>query len=498
MGMRLKSISLISSLLIILLLICLLLIAYGSQHTVPRGVKISGWTLNGMTIAQMDFHFKNIIPLIGEQQVTFTCNGLGCDKQSSKNEPFRQSFWKSTKINLRDLGVKNNFTEIAASLHSVEEGNWLKRAWTRWRLRNTAYNVQLNFDETKLLEAIQHNWLTASRFQPINAYRKIDIDDSIHIFPEINAYRMNIKELSIRLLAIMPNSTSPWLLQLKQGTPLAMNINLPLEIKKPSITSLSLQNQGITSRISQFTTEFSTSAAGRIHNISVSAQTMQDQLLAPGEIFDYSQIIRQTEKSFGYQEAPVIYNGKLVPGIGGGICQVSTTLYNAVLRAGLQIIERRNHSLPVSYVPLGQDATYSTGYINFRFRNNTEHFILIRSSIEQNTLTVKLFGTFEKTKSFDITSNIVKRLQPATKYLFNAALAPNEKQTLQLGKLGYIVETYRFQKENGVIKNKEMISRDTYPSQPTLVAVGKGGKVKVSPEEPNLLEDGVSGPNFGR
>ena len=101
--------------------------------------------------------------------------------------------------------------------------------------------------------------------------------------------------------------------------------------------------------------------------------------MAPGETFDYSKIIAQTEAKFGYKEAPVILNGNLVPGIGGGICQVSTTLYNAVLRSGLEIVERRNHSLPVSYVTLGQDATFANGYINFKFRNNTDAYLWIRT-----------------------------------------------------------------------------------------------------------------------
>ncbi|MEX2459846.1 MAG: G5 domain-containing protein [Paenibacillaceae bacterium] len=115
-----------------------------------------------------------------------------------------------------------------------------------------------------------------------------------------------------------------------------------------------------------------------------------------------------------------------------------------------------------------------------------------------NTLTVKLFGTLQQDKSYEITSTIVKRLLPTTKYLFNASLGSGERQTLQPGKIGYVVETYRSEKLAGVLVNRELISKDTYSSQPTLVAVGERGRDKVKAEEPGLLEDGVSGPNFGR
>jgi vancomycin resistance protein YoaR len=496
MGIRLKPVYLFGSVVIALLIACFLVFTYGSQHTVPRNVIISGWSLNGITIAQFDQQLKSTKTLIERQQILFICTGIGCEKPLFKNDPFRQSFWKSTHVALNEIGVHNNLAEIAAILHSVEKGAWYKRAWTRWRLQGTRYSVKLSLDEKKLLGILERNGAAANTFKPVNAYRKVRPDDSIQIFPEINAYRIDRTELQKRLLAAMPSAGSPWLLNLKTGKPWSLQVILPLVVKPPAVTALSLKNQGITRVISQFTTLIAGGAAGRIHNISASAQSMQDQLLAPGEIFDYSQIIRRTEKNFGYQEAPVIYNGKLVPGIGGGICQVSTTLYNAVLRAGLQIIERRNHSLPISYVPLGQDATYATDYINFRFRNNTEHYLLIRTTMKNNKLTVKLFGTLQQEKTFEIKSNIVKRLQPSTKYLFNASLASNEMQTLNQGKLGYIVETYRFQKEKGITTKKELISRDIYPSQPKLVAVGKGGRSKVMPAEPDLLEDGLSGPNF--
>ncbi|UUZ82649.1 VanW family protein [Paenibacillus sp. P26] len=186
---------------------------------------------------------------------------------------------------------------------------------------------------------------------------------------------------------------------------------------------------------------------GRVHNVRSTAATIQDVLLKPGEVFNYAPYIEQTEKTFGFKEAPVIVNGKLVPGIGGGICQVSSTLYNAVLRAGLAIVERRSHSLPVSYVPLGQDATFASGHINFKFKNSTEHYLLIRTMSDDRSLTVKLFGQTPQNLTYDVESVTVETLRPPVKYVLNPALPAGKQETVVQGKPGYVVETYRIQRK---------------------------------------------------
>ncbi|UJF36495.1 VanW family protein [Paenibacillus hexagrammi] len=223
-------------------------------------------------------------------------------------------------------------------------------------------------------------------------------------------------------------------------------------------------------------------------------------LLAPDDVFDYSKIIEQTEAHFGYKEAPVILNGKLVPGIGGGICQVSSTLYNAVLRSGLEIVERRNHSLPVSYVPLGQDATFASGYINFKFRNNTDSYLLIRTVTTGQNVTVKLFGHMSSSLTYEIESKIIATISPPVKYVHNPSLRRGTTRPISTGKAGYVVETYRYKKQDGVVVGKELISKDRYSPVPTLVAANTGDikPDEGKPAEPGspLLEDGVKGPTF--
>ncbi|RLM62479.1 hypothetical protein DVK08_19155, partial [Halorubrum sp. Atlit-9R] len=181
----------------------------------------------------------------------------------------------------------------------------------------------------------------------------------------------------------------------------------------------------------------------------------------------------------------------------GGICQVSSTLYNAVLLAGLGIEERRNHSIPVSYLPLGQDATYAGGSINFKFKNTTGKHIIIRTEVKDRTLTVKLFGTMDSKDSYAIDSVTLKTIEPTTKETVSAQLSPGQTRTVQQGKQGYVVETYRTHFKDGEVVSRKKISRDTYKSQPTLIERGpvKGGLATPTPDpgptKPPVLEDGL-------
>ncbi|MDF2836991.1 MAG: VanW family protein, partial [Paenibacillus sp.] len=205
--------------------------------------------------------------------------------------------------------------------------------------------------------------------------------------------------------------------------------------------------------------------------------------------------IEMAEKEHEYKEAPVILNGRLVPGIGGGICQVSSTLYQAILRAGLAIVERRNHSLPVAYLPVGQDATYATDAIDFKFRNSTGKHLIIRTVAENRKLTVKLFGTMPENISYDIESVTLKTVEPSAQQVVNPKLAVGEQRVVETGKPGYVVETFRTLVEDGVAVSRERVSRDTYRAQPTVIEVGPSSPgATPSPNTPDpdaIVEDGL-------
>lgn len=144
-----------------------------------------------------------------------------------------------------------------------------------------------------------------------------------------------------------------------------------------------------------YKTSFSSSNSARSSNVRLAAERINGTVLLPGEAFSYDKTIGTRTIANGYKEANVYTNNKVDVGVGGGICQTSSTLYSAVLYANLEIVSRTSHSLPVSYLPAGQDATIAEGSIDFKFRNNTEYPVKIVASAGGSTVSCSIIGTKE-------------------------------------------------------------------------------------------------------
>ncbi|MBC8137026.1 MAG: VanW family protein [Fibrella sp.] len=162
---------------------------------------------------------------------------------------------------------------------------------------------------------------------------------------------------------------------------------------EPKMTSDNLGN--VNTLLASYTTSFGSSSAARQSNIRKATAHMNGTLLAPGEVFSYNDIVGPRSPRLGWRNAPTYQDGQVVPGPGGGICQTSTTLYNAVLRANLKVVERRNHSMPVHYVPAGCDATVDYGSQDFKFANNTPGPVYVQAITPGGRLTFNLCGTAE-------------------------------------------------------------------------------------------------------
>lgn len=144
--------------------------------------------------------------------------------------------------------------------------------------------------------------------------------------------------------------------------------------------------------LGDYTTYFNSQDVPRIKNLRLAAMALDGQLIPPGQMFSYNDVVGERTEAAGYMPAFVFADNVVIEGIGGGICQDSSTLYQAVLQAHLPIVERHTHTLPVKYVLKGQDATVSYGILDFRFRNNTQGYILISARTGSNWLRIQLFG----------------------------------------------------------------------------------------------------------
>lgn len=173
----------------------------------------------------------------------------------------------------------------------------------------------------------------------------------------------------------------------------ARKATMKLSVTQPKLTTEQARAMGISDRISTYTTTFSPSAKQRVNNIHLLSDTLNNVLIPPGGVFSFNGTAGERTASKGYQEAPAIVNGKLVPQLGGGVCQVGTTIFNTVFFSGLPILERRNHSFFISHYPKGRDCTVSWGGPDFKFKNDTAGWILIRTAVSSSSLTVALYGT---------------------------------------------------------------------------------------------------------
>ncbi|PIR41073.1 MAG: hypothetical protein COV31_02935 [Candidatus Yanofskybacteria bacterium CG10_big_fil_rev_8_21_14_0_10_46_23] len=182
--------------------------------------------------------------------------------------------------------------------------------------------------------------------------------------------------------------------QLAQGQAL---LNLVVNTVDPEITENQINALGITALIGQGTSDFQGSSVARQHNVQTGAKRYNGTIVKPGEIFSFNDRLGRVDAASGYQYELVIKGEKLIPEYGGGICQVSTTVFRAAFYSGLPILERKAHSLPVRYYnPQGFDATIYPGVVDLRFRNNTPGHILIQTEIVDTRLTVSIFGTDDK------------------------------------------------------------------------------------------------------
>lgn len=245
---------------------------------------------------------------------------------------------------------------------------------------------------------------------------------------------------------------------------------IPLKITKPNITTNQIGTEAFPDLLASYSTTFSTKAANRTTNIRLASNKINGVVLMPGEQFSYNKVVGKRTAQAGFKSAPAYSGGKVVNDIGGGICQVSSTLYNTALRANLEIIKRSNHRFATGYVPLSTDATVSWGGPEFIFKNSRKYPIKIVSKVNGGKITVDIYGCKEETEyEVVIKSETLQTIPMKTEYRTNAALPAGTTKTVQKGHGGYKSRAYRILKLNGKVVSKQLLSTDTYAQLPTII-----------------------------
>lgn len=249
--------------------------------------------------------------------------------------------------------------------------------------------------------------------------------------------------------------------------------SLPAEVILPKHTKAELEACLFADTLAQYSSNFASSAQNRVDNINLAAQSINSVVLMPGESFSFNGSVGERTKARGYKEAHAYAAGEVVDQVGGGICQVSSTLYNAVLLSNLQIVERRCHQMTVAYVPLGRDATVDWGTQDFRFSNNTDYPIRIEAGTSGKNLNIAIIGTkTDKSLKVDIQTQTLSTIEPPVKEQEDPTLPKGERKVVKQGSRGYVVDAYRVVYSNGQEVSREKLRQSTYNPTATTVKVG--------------------------
>lgn len=193
--------------------------------------------------------------------------------------------------------------------------------------------------------------------------------------------------------------------------------------------------------LATFSTNYDTSVTNKIINMELASNKINGTVLMPGEEFSFNDVVGKRTSEAGYKEYEVVENEKVVLGIGGGICQVSTTLYNAVIESNLEVTSRKNHTYLPPYITEGRDATVDWGTIDFKFKNSREYPIKIESSVSNGIMKISIYGVYtnDEYDSIEI-----------------------EAKTAEFEKKKHVVDIFKIYKKDGEIVKEEFISKDTY------------------------------------
>ena len=249
---------------------------------------------------------------------------------------------------------------------------------------------------------------------------------------------------------------------------------IELIITKPKVTLEDIGTEAFPDRLSTFSTRYDASDKDRTTNLVIACRKLNGKVIMPGETFSYNEALGPRTYAAGYRNGKIYSNGQVVDGLGGGICQISSTLYNAALMSDMEIVERRNHQFVTSYVDKGRDATVVYGATDFRFKNTRTYPIRLVASATGGVATVSVYGIKEADKeyTYSFRTDVISTIPYTTKYVEDSSLATGKEVVTQNGTNGLVCKTYMTKMLNGKVISTELLSTDTYSAMQRIVKRG--------------------------
>lgn len=253
---------------------------------------------------------------------------------------------------------------------------------------------------------------------------------------------------------------------------------IKLTITNPKVTLDKIGPEAFPDKLATFSTRYDVSDKDRTTNLELACNKINGTVVLSGDTFSYNKVVGARTAGAGYKNAKIYEAGKVVDGIGGGICQISSTLYNAVLNANLEIVERKNHQFVTSYVEPGMDATVVYGLTDFKFKNTRQYPVRVVATAKNGIATVTIYGIKEdKEYTFKFDVKRVATIPSTTEYIDDSTLPAGTEKVEQKGTNGLKTETYMTKLLNGKAISTTLVSKDTYNAMTRIIRRGTGPAV---------------------
>lgn len=427
---------------------------FGNGNKIAKGVSISGIDVSGMTKAEASqklesymeqMNNRNVKIAIDDQSVTAKASELGYT--CSDNEVVDKAY---------KLGKSGNVFSRMKELNALKE-------------KKKDFALSMKVDEKVLEKYIEKNCLQYNVTKK-NAKLKL-----------VNGKFKATKSRNGREIQVEDTITVIKHALLKEESSDEMEVTAVVKISKAKYTKKQVAK--CKDLLGSYSTNYSSSTAARATNVQTAANYINGTTLYPGKTFSVVKTIKDRTEANGYKAAAEYSSGNVVEGIGGGVCQVSTTLYNAILKAELEIVERSPHSMVVGYVPVSRDAAIAGDYKDFKFKNNTDVPVYIAASASGGILSFRIYGeeTRDSNRKIEYKSETLETIQPgAAIETVDKTKPANYRAVTQSAHVGYKAKLWKIVYVDGKRTEKVQINASSYAAEPEHVTVGKDAKASSS------------------
>ena len=437
----------IAALVVLALALCLMTLSAGAAQTkVSRGIFVQGIDCAGMTREELSKTLKDKVHELGKTVVTMK---IGDQTLTST---------------LHDLGLRWSNKEIVDEILNLgTTGNVVQRYKDQMDLQNKNREYSLKF---KLKSSVVNDFakgLAAYNCEPVNAKIYTTGDLTPGVEGGTNGILVDTEEAA----QLLRRTVKKW-----DGSG-ELSVEIPVESTPPEVTYEELAK--LSDVLGTATTDYSASSAARAVNVENGCQKISGTLLYPGETFSVTAAVTPFTAENGYEQAPSYEENRVVDSYGGGICQVSTTLYNAVLKAELEVVSRSNHTMVVGYVPLSKDAAIAEGVMDMAFINTNDDPIYIIGYTYGGTITFTIYGheTRPANRTLEFESRTIQTIEPTNNKLV-ADPTQNVGYILQTQSphTGYVAELWKNIYIDGVFSESVQINSSTYTAVGTAYSIG--------------------------